>query len=155
MQTPFQDAPLDLDFCPLFYLNRRAAVDARLAKVRTASSPRLVALVGDAWLANAHTVCRGMNWDRSSVRRLQVPRALLFLWLRGGDGLLAWRLKRALASLPLQRLREVVWSSRVSCSSARLALAVPRPRSLSRSVLLAPICEQLRSGDDPAGRGRG
>lgn len=71
-QTPFQDAPLDLDFCPLFYLNRRTAVDARLAELRAASAAELVALVGDAWLANAGTVCRGLNWDRSSVRHLQV-----------------------------------------------------------------------------------
>ncbi|CAM9590186.1 unnamed protein product [Ectocarpus fasciculatus] len=70
-QTPFQDAPLDLDFCPRFYLNRRNAVDARLAEVRAASAAELVALVGDAWLANAGTVCRGLNWDRSSVRHLQ------------------------------------------------------------------------------------
>ncbi|CAN0037698.1 unnamed protein product, partial [Hapterophycus canaliculatus] len=70
-QTPFQDAPLDLDFCPLFYLNRRAAVDARLAQVRAASTTELVALVGDAWLANANTVCRGLNWERTSVRHLQ------------------------------------------------------------------------------------
>ncbi|CAN0430276.1 unnamed protein product [Ectocarpus sp. 12 AP-2014] len=70
-QTPFQDAPLDLDFCPLFYLNRRTAVDARLAELRAASAAELVALVGDAWLANAGTVCRGLNWDRSSVRHLQ------------------------------------------------------------------------------------
>ncbi|CBJ26014.1 conserved unknown protein [Ectocarpus siliculosus] len=70
-QTPFQDAPLDLDFCPLFYLNRRTAVDTRLAELRAASAAELVALVGDAWLANAGTVCRGLNWDRSSVRHLQ------------------------------------------------------------------------------------
>ncbi|CAM9218865.1 unnamed protein product [Scytosiphon promiscuus] len=70
-QTPFQDAPLDLDFCPLFYLNRRAAVDTRLAEVRAASTTELVALVGDAWLANVNTVCRGLNWDRASVRHLQ------------------------------------------------------------------------------------
>lgn len=74
-QTPFQDAPLDLDFCPLFYLNRRAAVDARLAEVRSASTTELVALVGDAWLTNAGTVCRGLHWERSSVRHLQVRRA--------------------------------------------------------------------------------
>lgn len=77
-QTPFQDAPLDLDFCPLFYLNRREAVDARLAEIRVAPAAALVALVGEAWVANSNTVCRGLHWDRTSVRYLQVLRSFRF-----------------------------------------------------------------------------
>ena len=71
-QTPYQDAPLDLDYCPLFYLNRRGPVDARLAEIRAASPCKLVALVGDAWRAHENIVCRGLNWARASVRHLQV-----------------------------------------------------------------------------------
>lgn len=50
-------------------------MDARLAEIRAASAGELAVLVGDAWLANADTVCRGLSWTRSSVRHLQAVAA--------------------------------------------------------------------------------
>ncbi|CAN0386382.1 unnamed protein product, partial [Discosporangium mesarthrocarpum] len=71
-KSPFQDAPLDLDTCPLFYLNRREAVDRRLSIIRTSTQGELLSLVADGWGANVGTVCRGLRWDRASLRFLQV-----------------------------------------------------------------------------------
>ncbi|CAN0370285.1 unnamed protein product, partial [Phaeothamnion confervicola] len=83
-KTPYQDAPLDLDCCPLFFTNRRAALTARLALLREAAPASLAAMVAESWRRHSGTLCRGVSWDRHSVRQLQAVAAGL-----GGRGVAA------------------------------------------------------------------
>lgn len=81
-QSPFQDAPLDLDHPMLFYRNREVAIEARLAQLAGMAPQKLAREVLQGFEDHYQTLCRAINWDRVCVEVLQGAAMAL-----GGHGL--------------------------------------------------------------------
>ena len=56
--TPFQDAPLDLDFTPDFYVQRKEAIQQRLSEVCTMTREALCAAILESYEAHFGQVMR-------------------------------------------------------------------------------------------------
>ena len=68
--SPFQDCPLDLDHPPLFYYNRKGAIETKLAEISGWTSQQVAEEVVHQWRSHYGTCCRGVNWN-SRVEVLQ------------------------------------------------------------------------------------
>ncbi|EKX42013.1 hypothetical protein GUITHDRAFT_45708, partial [Guillardia theta CCMP2712] len=70
--TPFQDAPIDLDFHPFFYKRREALILARIADLELWSDQQLLLELRERWQQSFGTLCRGASWGSCSLSFLQL-----------------------------------------------------------------------------------
>lgn len=79
-RTPFQTAPLDLG-SDTFYQDRCEAIEAVLKQIEDGEGGKMIEKV---WNEHQKTMCRGIQWDRWSLRELQI-----IIRCIGGRGLAA------------------------------------------------------------------
>jgi hypothetical protein len=80
--TPFQDAPLDLNTFPDFFVNRKNAILDKLEQLKVSSPQELLTAVALGWKKHYGTLCRGVNWTGWSLKFLQLVALCV-----GGEGL--------------------------------------------------------------------
>jgi len=62
-QSPFQDCPLDFDHPPLFYHNRKKAIEDTLTMIADWTAQQVAEKVVSQYKAHHGTLCRGVSWN--------------------------------------------------------------------------------------------